>query len=373
MNQYLFKVFPYLLGVIIYLGVGEYFLYRTGELRSIESIVSEQLAADHDSHFGKALIPGNHLYLLEHLRQREADIIVLGQSITHQFQARMFYPNEDAFFNASNIIQTLDDLDFVVAEIENGAIHRPEIIIWGLDPDYLKIQEYQQSYFEEGDDDPALDLDQHFRGIQIILKSIVRGNRTYVDFENKRMGYGINGMKGYGRKKDGSFDNSRIIQEYDIEPIYKERNDYENRLDDRRTPFESPLQLEQELILQFDNLVTRVEALDIDILFYCQQFSKDFMNHAMEDQEFRSFWNDFTDICDSLDNKGHHMILYGTPSDLGLDDRYMRDANHAAEVMTAIQLLDILEKKGAQIPALLDIDLDHLRLLIDNMKSEVEL
>lgn len=324
--------------VALYVGLGEYVLWRNGEIRPIRSIVKEQLSTDRDSHFAKSLTRSHPLYLLEHLRQRKAKIIVLGQSITHQFQARMFHPYEDDFFNASNVFQTLEDLELVISEIESGIIHKPELIIWGIDPDYLKIQEHQKPNFALGTDDPVAKLDDHLRVMQIIWKNTLHGRFDYWQRTKDPVGYGIAGSQGIGRRKDGSHDNTPIHEQYRLDPVYKERNDFKNKLDKKLPPFGLPLELDKGLIDKFLELVSRVDQLDIEIIFYGQQFSDDFMSHAMQDDLFVPFWQSFTKICDSLKKEGYAMISPGTPSMIGLDDRYMRDANHAAEVMTAMQL-----------------------------------
>jgi len=356
------------------LGVGEYILYQSGELQSIRSIVTEQIESGKESHYDKILFR-DHIssYLFEHLLQRELDVVVLGQSITGQFQSKMFHPLHDRFFNGSNVFGSMADLEYIIQEISNGNINRPKVIVIGLDPLYLKWQQMDRSVLINNARKSKDYINSHFRAIKLAMRQLRTKVKSSQGPIMEPQSYGLRGRQGLGRRQDGSGDDILIQESYKTNPIYIERNNFKERLRLRQYPFESPLNLKESLVGRLYELLDQLKKENVDVVFYCQQFSSDFMDYARQDEAFMVLWNQFVQLSMDLENQGYAIFPPGTPEDIGLDDRYMRDANHAGEVMTAIQLLNLLEKKGASLGMLRDIDIDHLRRLIDHRKSEMEL
>lgn len=68
----------------------------------------------------------------------------------------------------------------------------------------------------------------------------------------------------------------------------------------------------------------------------------------MKNEKFRTFWNGYLKLQESLLQQGYNVIPYHTPAEVGLSDDYMVDANHPGEVIVAKQLYDFVKSGHAK-------------------------
>ncbi len=361
MKKFIKRTCFYVFIGLLYVAVGEFFLWKLGESVSIEKVTDLQTAGKKELYYGRRIL-GNSLntYKFTMFRKRNAKVLVLGQSVTLQFRDFMFAPFQNQFYNAGLMARNVDDLEYVITLFENGEQVKPELIVLGLDFSFvLENNELDKTYsLQMLPEDRATNIESHFNGMQKVF--LVGTNRN---IPKVNVGFGKAGMVGRGYRNDGSYRHKPEIENYIKTGEYID-GELSEKLQKRVSPFVPPMRFSQEKADRFRAILSRLSALQIDVLLYVPPFSDAFYNKAQKDEMFHPFFTDFLAFQNKLVQEGHNLIPFTTPSKMSLNDAYMVDADHPGEVLCAIQLLEFLSNSATQSKMLQAIDLNNLEELV---------
>ena len=334
MIQFLKKTWPYLLLGLAYFTLGEYLLYRLKENTSIKTASIIQNNSSRELYYGRQIL-GNALplYKFTRLKMAKPTVLVLGQSVTLQFRDFLFEPFEKEFYNAGLLIRNISDLKYLAHLMEEGKIQKPVFMLLAIDPSFVLENATLDAHSLEFDtpEDRALSIKSHLKGMQkLILDAHLR------KVPELNLGFGKAGMSGRGYRNDGSYRHRPEIERYLKDSSYYDENLTE-RLLTKQEPFIAPFRYDADKAIQFTQILYQFEKLGIELLLYVPPYSDDFFKMASKDSMFSTFWIEYIRFQDEL-KKEFPLIEFTTPSALGLDDRYMVDAEHPSEVLNGIQL-----------------------------------
>ena len=337
MKKFIVRSLPFVLVIFLYLGIGEYLMYRISENVPVEVVVKKQLASKTECYYGRTLFENvEPLYKFEMLSNIQPSIVVLGSSVVFNFRDFFFQPFESKFYNTGLMLKSVRDLNDFVNHIKKGKIKKPAFVIIGIDNSLIKKVSFRQpegSVFENFKADPICNYKEHLRAIQdVYLRSDVR------EVPEMNYGFGKKGMVGDGYRKDGSFS-----YKWELDIFLKDSTHYEGdlkaKLREKRDFFTLPLEVDSNKKEELIKVLKEFKKLNIELLLYFPPFSDEFYNIAKEDKVFNQFFGEYLAYQSLLEKEGFDMIKFTTPSRIGLNDYYMANAYHPGDIMVAKQLL----------------------------------
>ncbi len=121
---------PFMLAFSLVLLFPLFVLVQSGEITSLKTVIHRQSESPQDVFFGRAYTGVDQYYKLLSLKLRKPRILSLGSSRTNQMRANFFKQRQD-FYNASQTIERIEDLKFVLRKIPRGS--EPDVLLLGLD------------------------------------------------------------------------------------------------------------------------------------------------------------------------------------------------------------------------------------------------
>ncbi|AEV32714.1 hypothetical protein Oweho_1727 [Owenweeksia hongkongensis DSM 17368] len=336
MKKFLQKTWVYVIVVLLYVALGEYFLIRIQEVTPIEKVAEIQSTSKRELYYGRQVL-GNSLSTYKYAifeRVQPKKVLVLGQSVTLQFRDFLFEPYEDEFYNTGLMARNIGDLNHVADLFESGEIQKPEFIFLGLDLSFvLKHTVLDKTrWIQDMPDDKALRAKSHLQGMQkLMLNARLRAK------PEGEIGFGKAGMEGRGYRNDGTYRHKPEIEKYIQDSTYYD-GELLQKLKERRLPFVEPFEYDDVKAERVLITLERFKNMGTELLIYVPAYSDFFFNEAIKDSMFAGFWQDFMQFQQVLVDKNYEVIIFTTPSGIGLTDNYMVDAEHPSEVMSAIQL-----------------------------------
>lgn len=347
----------------IYVVIGEYYLVKFKEATSIETVTDVQLTSQKELYYGRQIL-GNSLsnYKLTMFNKKQAEVITLGQSVTLQFRNFMFEPFENEFYNTGLMVRNIKDLEFVVSSFENNNLKIPKFILLGADLSFiLKTSQLDNQEFTRIPPvDRATESRSHLKGMQSIFLS-AKLRRSPSD----NVGFGKAGMEGRGYRRDGSYRHKPEIERYAQTSLYEDGG-LINKLKNAKSPFVMPMEHDEKKEKRFLAVLERFKKLNVDLLLYFPPYSDSFFNQAKENSQFIIFWNEYILFQKRVINLGYDVIQFTTPSQIGLSDDFMIDAEHPSEVLSAIQLYDYCKNTNQANQFLKQLTFKKLEALLED-------
>ncbi len=335
MKKFLAKTWPYLLLGLLYVGLGEFLLWRLKETYSIEEVANIQAHSKTDLYYGRRVL-GNSLplYKYENLKLREPSVLVVGQSVSLQFRDFVFEPYSKGFYNSGLMIRNLADLNYLADLMDSREIVRPRFMLCAIDLSMVLEKTFLDEYSLELNrpEDRALSAKSHLQGMQKLMLDANLRAKPEIDF-----GFGKSGMAGSGYRNDGTYRHRAEILKFLEDGQYYDGN-LIDRLHARQAPFLEPFNYDQQKADKVIQALKRFRKMNIELLLYIPPYSDVFFQEAMQDTMFASFWQDYMGFQEQLHQENFALIRFTTPQGMGLDDRYMVDAEHPGEVFCALQL-----------------------------------
>ena len=128
--KFLLFLSPFLL-ILIW---GELKVYQSGETVPFQQVIDAQLSSENELYYYRALLNNNiNAYKVEMINRQKPEIITLGQSVVLNFRDFMFHPMEDKFYNGGHLVNNVWDIQHVVELWKSNKLHRPKVVIFGLD------------------------------------------------------------------------------------------------------------------------------------------------------------------------------------------------------------------------------------------------
>lgn len=357
MNKFTKRTLIYIAIVLLYLTWGEVSLYKMRENIPLKKVVEQQFESENECYYSRRIFEEYvSSYKFEMLKKKKPDIQIIGQSIVLQFRDFLFKPYDKSFYNAGLMIRNMRDLELYFDLIEAGEIHKPKLIVLGIEHLIFKHNNKlnRRKPFNYEIEDEALKPKAHLRGIQQFL--LKTGN---VRYKGDIIGFGKQGVQGAGFRKDGSIHNKTEVMAFINDSVHLE-SDYAEALKKRYHPFNNPLTIDQTKVEQFYKILDKINDLNIELLVYVAPTSEEFYNIGFKDEEFYNYWNDFIKIQEYLIENNYNIIPFSKPSQLGLNDYYMVDAVHPGSVVTAIQFSEYMANNKHKFKSLQNLDLNQL-------------
>jgi hypothetical protein len=358
MKKFVLKSLAYTSVIVMYIVIGEYYLYRIRENVPLSITIKEQVNSPVEKYYGRTLF-GDVIstYKLNSLEERKPNVIALGQSIVLTFRDFFFHPYEQDFYNTGLMIRNISDLIYFKELIKQKKVHKPEFIVLGVDYGFIlkdtQLDEWQ--WFKNPAPDPVLNPKEHIRVLQeIYLDSRVR-EVAVTDF-----GYGKKGMEGTGYRRDGSFDFKWELDLLINDSIHNEGPQIDD-LKNKRNHFASHMEVSNIKMDLLIKTLSEYESMGIELLLYCPPLSDTFYNEAIKDREFAELWKHYLDLQNRLETMNFDIIKFTTPSRLGLNDYYMNNSDHPGDVIVAKQFYEYCMSNSRKNKFVDRIDLKFLQ------------
>jgi len=362
MRKVLLKSLPYLLLIILYLSVGEYFLFRIKENIPITYIVDKQVNSKQEFYYGRSLFEDAlPIYKYKSLESRKPSVVALGQSIIFNFRDFFFHPYESTFYNTGLMVKNIYDLEFFKEQIENKIITKPDFMVIGVDYSFilknngLDKKEELKNLVE----DPVYNYKEHLRAIQeVYLKKDVR------EVPSVCLGLGKKGMGGNGYRKDGSFSYKWELENFLKDSLHMEGPSKE-KLIAKTHHYKLPMEKDMKKWNKLVQVLKEYRDLGIEVVLYFPPASDEFHQFAMKDPDFSKFWNQYMQLQRELEIQGFDMIKFTTPSQIGLNDYYMNNADHPGDILVAKQFYSYCKSEERKNKFVEKIDTAYLHKMIN--------
>ncbi len=335
---------PYVLLIILYGLIGEYFLHANKESYTIEEVTTMQDQSQSESYYCREII-GNTLsnYKFQMFKKKQpTGVLVLGQSVTLQFRDFMFEPYQDDFYNTGLMARNIKDVNYVLDLMDEGKVNTPELLVLGVDISFFVGNTVLDSieWTRNHPEDRAMSSKSHLKGIQRIFLNPKFMSPPKVDY-----GFGRAGMGGRGYRRDGSYRHKPDIERFLNDSSYND-GDLILYLKNKTAPFIEPFEFDEGKKRVYFKFLERVQEKGIELILYIPPYSDVYFNEAIKDPMFKALWEEFLGVQEELIAKGYNVIPFATPSGMGLTDHYMVDAEHPGEVMCVMQLQQGIEEKN---------------------------
>lgn len=365
--KFLLFLTPFLL-VLIW---GELKVYQSGETVPFKKVIDAQLSSEDELYYYRALLNNNmNAYKVEMINRQKPEIITLGQSVVLNFRDFMFHPMEDKFYNGGHLVNNIWDIQHVVELWKSNKLHRPKMVIFGLDAGIPKKNNYLDFFrnFRIGYSDKAYDLNAHMHALQNIYKNELFKVKK-IPKGDPKLGFGYFGQLGNGYRKDGSFHMLKRTSEFLKDPVFTDDRNAIDLFDKHLPPFSGEWEIDPKKIPMLLGAFKEMKAMDMEVIIHLSPYSAYFFDHCLTNDEFLIFWEQFLDLKQQIVDAGYPVFQWGKSTDLGFDDRFFQDAFHPGETIIGLQFYDFLRKGAGGSKLLQKVDKNHLLKIIKSPKT----
>jgi hypothetical protein len=337
MRGFILKIILYVWPFLLLVGALEYIMYLNRETTPLRTVIEEQLKSKNEQYYFRSFYDNSpYAYKVGMARRKNAKIITVGQSTVLEFTKEMFAPFQNSFYNIGFSIHNVYGLQSIVDMIEKEQIHKPELMIIGVDADLVKKSSVPDDYMDEAalNFDPAEHIRYHFAAMQTLLKQIIF-SRSLAFIPNSALGYGESGMRGEGFRRDGSLHYAGIISNYLKHPAYFDAEGYKAMLKNKDYIFTDPYELDSTKVSVLNTCLKRLKAIGIQVVLFFPPISDDFYSFFSTNPKFNNFFDTYLALQDTFQKKHFDVIKFTTPKRFGLTDDYMLDGIHPGEVFVS--------------------------------------
>ncbi len=371
MNSIYLKFLLFLSPFLLLLGWAEIQVYKTGETVPFKKVIDKQLSSENEIYYYRQLLNNNlNAYKLEMMNRQKPEIITLGQSIVLNFRDFMFHPMENKFYNCGHLVNNIDDIEHVVNLMKEGDLHRPKMVIFGLDGGVPKKNNWLDfsKNFKYGFSDRAYDLNAHMHALQNFFKYTFFG-KNRIPKGSPDIGFGYFGQLGNGYRKDGSFHMLKRTSEFLKNPVFTDDRNAIDAFNKHYPPFSGEWEIDKTKTPRLLKAFADLKDMNIEVIIYMAPYSGYFLDHCFTNEEFKIYWNQFKELQEEIIDAGYPMFRLRKPQDLGLDDRFFQDAYHPGEVIVALQFYEFLNSGAAGSKLLQKVDKSNLLRHLESPKT----
>lgn len=366
MKKFILKSTIYMSVVLIYVGVGQFLLYRIRENIPVNTIVKNQINSPIESYYNKTLFENIlSTYKLTSLEQKRATVITLGQSIVLCYRDFFFHPFEKEFYNTGLMIRNVNDIVYFKQLIIEDKIAKPQFIVFGLDHSLVMENSLldHKKWIENPDADPSYDGKSQFRAMQEVL--LRKDVRVVPDIDH---GFGKRGMEGNGYRRDGSCNNKWEIDLFSTDSAHSEGILIET-FKSRKGPFPPSMVISNEKKQLLYKTLDELRSMNIEIVVYVPPLSDEFFNYVNKDSVFHNFWKQFLTCQEELKAKKYDVIEFTTPSRIGFTDYNMLNSDHPGEILVAHQFYNYCISKDRKNTFIDKLDLVNFKKELDKANT----
>lgn len=349
-HKFIWRIFCFLTPCLLLIGIIEFGLWRTEEILPISLVVKRQQNTEEETIFRRQYFSDQfNVYKLANIKYRQPKILVIGSSRTMQFRDFMFTPFEKDFYTGGGMIQGVGDLQEFMLRIEQKEIVLPKVLIIGVDPWWIKTT--SDFYSWETTDDEVFSFNAHIN----LLREVIKKNQITELFQlpekSPQFQYRAFGIT--ARRSDAGFrrDGSLLygwgrLKSFIQNPVYKdqERPPVIKRVKEYLRQFSLPAIVDTTRVNIILSFVEMLKKLDVEVYAFMPPFSDEVMAALRKNEPLLPWWNYYVEtLPDLLKQHGAIIIPVSSPSDYGLDDRYMLDGFHPSEVYIAYIVRELVK------------------------------
>lgn len=371
MKKFLRKIILTISPVLILFLVVEVYWWQNNELISIEETLSAQQESNSSLYFLRKDFSSNlNTYKVKAINKFKPEILVLGTSRVLEFRDIMFAPYGDKFYTAGGSAINIYDIKAYIDHFKNGTIHKPKLIIIGLDFWLLKKKRKKEETWLKSElyKDDAISINGHQNAFKFLIKSLViRKKKPSLVTENR--GIGAFGKGGFGYRKDGSVNYRYFIDDYIKNPQYVDREipPIIERIKNNLIPFNLPFEIDPEKEKILFQSIKQAQEENIEVAIFFPPFSNECFQELEKSTHHEKWWTYYkTTLKDKIKKQSVDIIDSSSPSMVGLDDRYMIDGYHPSEVLVTHIFLKRLRQGNLNSKILRQIDKENLQQLLDH-------
>lgn len=368
MIEFIKKSSFFIVLILLYLGIGEFLLYRINENISIETCIEKQLASEGEYYYGKTLFAEvMSTYKYEALLKKQPKICTIGQSISLGFRDFFFGNRAKDFYNTGLMVRNVNDFSYYISLIKTGVIEKPEFLIFAFDHSFVLDSTFLDSkkWVEELNEDPVYNWKNHLRAIQeVYLKKEIR------QVPNTHLGVGKKGMVGCGYRKDGSFNNTWELDIF-LRDSSHTHGPLKEQFINHDLGFPKEMGFSENKKNQVLHDLKELRSLGVDIVVYFPPLSDEFYDFAVQDNNFKSFWELYLGVQQELSNNHFDVIEFTTPKKIGLTKYHMLNDNHPSEIFIANLFLNYCKRKDKNCTFMDVVGYDRLENELKTIKNPI--
>jgi len=325
--------------------------------------------------YGRAFFSSQfNLYKRTAMARKRPRIVIIGSSRVMQLRAFMFAPLDESFFNAGGMISSGKELCSFAELLIKERLPKPEVLIVGIDPWWLKSAPQLTSSSRESID-ITLNPVAQVVAMRSMLRSrdvwhaLKRGPLTPYDGE---LGIGtLARLKGSGFRRDGSYQVTPSVVAFERCPPYEDRETPPviERVRNCTHQFSVPAAVDGKLTREIIEALMLLRTAGVEVYAFLPPFSSEVYRELENKPALEEWWSYYSRYFPA-DLQQHHISVVKAcrASDMGLDDRFMLDGFHPSEVYMGHVVLAIV-RQAPEGSVLKHVDLDCLSKRIEQAYS----
>ncbi len=351
-RRFLLSILVFCAPILLLVSFEELVFYRGGETWTIEQVSRDQRSRA-DSLFLRRLFDQQfYLYKFNEVRRREPEVLALGSSRVMQFRAAMFGADGQSFYNAGGMIQCVGDLTLVLKQMPDL---RPRVVILGVDIWWLN-NDWDKANLDNSDrgsahpTDAAISWEAHLLALRRIwlnegdvFKSWKRYLEVLLSPRENRVGLAAQLDNCGFRATDGSY---AFPPNESPSPESLERLSaiHLRRIAEEDMQFLPSPGLSPRLLNELRGDLLELNRRGVLVIGFLPPFSSPVVRALEGSKHQKDLWHQYArEIPALFAELNLPCIDASTSTNLGLDDRYMRDGVHAMETFHLYLLRAMLD------------------------------
>jgi hypothetical protein len=374
------RAFCWRLGIFVVPLIGalvsfELMLWRTGESWPVSRVVRTQLRLGQTPSLYERMLLSQqfNLYKYEMIKAKRPKIIIHGTSRVMQIRDFVVQPLHPWFYNAGGMIRGPDDVATYVRMIREGELPRPEVVIMGIEPWWVKHGDAGRGWLDRDSlRDVAMHFPAHIEAARLFVRRrVFPWKAVLAGAPSPSPGYGYQAigaqplLNGDGFRIDGSLQlGVDVIRESLRDPRYKDRNNILQMVTDYLTPFDLPASIDESRVKTLLAALTELQQMAVEVHVFLPPFASEVQAVFETSSTWNPFWQAFhLDLPRQIRAAGISCLPLSVPAQDGFGDSYMYDGYHPTEIYAAAIVKQIVQKSSPH-SLLHKIDLVSLDALI---------
>jgi hypothetical protein len=289
-----------------------------------------------------------------------------------QIRDFMFHPLEQWFYNAGGMMQSPHDVATYAERIRSGALPKPEVLIFGIDPWWVKEGDPHEGWLDSQSlqDDVWL-FPAHIKvARQLVRRPVFPWQVVLTGAPTPSLGsrYQAIGamplLQGGGFRIDGSLQLApNMVRESMRDPRYKDHNQILQMVTEHRDFYALPARVEPRRVTMLLAALTELQHIGIEVYVFLPPFASEVQTVFETSPTWQPFWQAYRDLPARLRAAGIVCLPLSVPKQDGFDDRYMYDGHHPTEIYAAALVQQILQQASPH-SLLRAVDLASLATLL---------